>query len=70
MRVAAGAIWPGVSLILVEEESQWRFAGWSSSVGTEFIPPPSRTEQERRFNSFEAGRMHFKAICPRRSAEI
>ena len=62
MRIRTTSIWPGVNLVLVEEDGQWQFLYWSALLG-DLLPEPSSADRERRFDNYDAACDHFRSIC-------
>jgi hypothetical protein len=61
MHVVAVALLPDVSLTLVEERGEWRFARWAKPSGDP-LPQPSAEYLVHRFPSPHAAETFFRSI--------
>ena len=56
-------IWPGISLVVVNDEPGWRFSSWNTYTGKLTAPPDE--ECTKWFATAEDAAAHFRALCPR-----
>lgn len=63
MRVQVLPLWPGISVVLVNEDERWRFSSWGTYEQN--LPLPPDEDCAKWFGTPSEAVAHFKALCPR-----